>query len=71
MARQPKPGCVEINTVTRLITAGFHYAILLQWIIQDGFTCSAASSVISLGPLSMYTADAYFPKWGSRGSLSL
>ena len=68
---RPEPGRSRISAITRA-----SYAILFQLIIRGLFYMpGAASSLISLGPFSTYTADAHLPKWeplsGEGGRLSL
>lgn len=55
---RPEPGHSRISAITRA-----SYAILFQLIIRGLFYMpGAASSLISLGPFSTYTADAHLPK---------
>lgn len=51
--------------------AGRCYAVSLHLIIRGTVShASAASSIISLGLRSVYTADAHLPKWGTTEPLA-
>lgn len=68
---RPEPGRSRISAITRA-----SYAILFQLIIRGLlYMPGAASSLISLGPFSTYTADAHLlkcePLSGEGGGLGL